>query len=55
VAAVEPPDGYRLAVDLEAFLNEHRGCGKLATGMTEGHPPHVWLACSCGARMEHNA
>jgi hypothetical protein len=41
-----------LAVDLDAFIAEHRRCGDLATGMIETAPPCVWLTCSCGARIE---
>jgi hypothetical protein len=37
--------------DLAAFLEEHRACGTLDTGLT-GDPERVWMACSCGARIE---
>ena len=40
-----------LGRDLGAFLDEHRACGTLATGFTS-EPERVWLACSCGARIE---
>jgi hypothetical protein len=40
--------------DLAAFLDEHRGCGTLNTGFA-GEPQRVWMACSCGARMEKEA
>jgi hypothetical protein len=40
--------------DLAAFLDEHRACGTLDTGFT-GQPERVWMACSCGARMEREA
>jgi hypothetical protein len=33
--------------DLAAFLEEHRACGTLDTGIT-GEPERVWLECSCG-------
>jgi hypothetical protein len=37
---------------LVAFTREHQRYGDLDGGLDEGH---VWLACSCGARMEHPA
>ena len=45
-------DGYELARVLEAFLAEHRGCGELKTDITKREPARVWVACSCGARIE---
>jgi hypothetical protein len=39
---------------LAAFLDEHRGCGTLDTGTT-GEPERVWIACSCGARIERES
>jgi hypothetical protein len=48
-------DGYRFARALAAFIEEHRRCGDLKTGMTQGEPTRVWVACSCGARIEQNA
>jgi hypothetical protein len=32
--------------DLNAFLQEHRRCGRLDTGI-EGE--RVWMTCECGA------
>jgi len=46
---------YRLVADLEAFIAEHRRCGAVSTGMTETESPRVWVACSCGARIERRA
>jgi hypothetical protein len=43
-----------LATDLAAFLAEHQRCGELDTGLV-GDPPRVWVACTCGARMEREA
>jgi hypothetical protein len=37
--------------DLAAFLAEHRACGTLDTGFA-GEPHPVWMACSCGSRIE---
>jgi len=39
---------------LAAFLDEHRACGTMTTGFT-GQPERVWMACSCGARIERPA
>ena len=44
--------GYTLLRDLDAFYADHRPCGDLHTGLTPSEPERVWLACSCGARME---
>jgi hypothetical protein len=43
-----------LALDLAAFVDEHRDCGRLNTGFS-GEPERMWLACSCGARIERQA
>jgi hypothetical protein len=40
--------------DLAAFLAEHRACGTLDTGLP-GKPERVWMACSCGARIDKAA
>jgi hypothetical protein len=48
-------DSERLAVDLDSFITEHRGCGDLDTGMTNTDPERVWLTCSCGGRIERLA
>jgi hypothetical protein len=46
------PDSGRLAEDLDAFVAEHRYCGDLDGGVTEGVEAHVWFACGgCGARI----
>ena len=36
----------RLALDLDAFIAEHRRCGD-PNGEVEGD--RVWMTCSCGA------
>jgi hypothetical protein len=41
-------DFSHLLAALYAFLQEHRRCGELASGL-EGD--HVWMRCSCGAVM----
>ena len=48
---VEPTDDH-LALDLHAFITEHRRCGDLDTGMIETESARLWLMCSCGARIE---
>jgi hypothetical protein len=35
--------------DLDAFLQEHRRCGELDTGV---EPTAVWITCSCGAALD---
>jgi hypothetical protein len=46
------PDGDRLADDLDAFVVEHRRCGELDGGVTDGANAQVWFACGgCGARI----
>jgi hypothetical protein len=40
-----------LLTDLDAFFTEHRACGDLDGGVTEDSA-RVWMACSCGARIE---
>ena len=58
VAAIYAPRGVSdvksdwLAVDLDAFIAEHRRCGGLDTGMLGMEPERVWVTCSCGARIE---
>jgi hypothetical protein len=39
-----------LLAALDAFLQEHRRCGKLDTGV-DGN--RVWMACDCGASIAH--
>ncbi len=39
-----------LLAALDAFLQEHRGCGELDGGV-ENH--RVWMACDCGASVVH--
>ena len=43
----------RLMLDLEAFNQEHRHCGRPLDGGVEDD--HVWIACSCGARISRSA
>lgn len=38
----------RLLADLEAFLAEHRRCGRLDSGVEDGW---VWMACECGGYL----
>ncbi len=39
-----------IAGDLEAFLQEHRRCGDLRSGIHEALDPDpiIWMDCSCG-------
>ena len=37
-----------LLTDLEAFFQEHRRCGDLASEVTDGEPWQVIVSCSCG-------
>ena len=39
-----------LLAALDAFLQEHRRCGDLESGV-DGE--RVWMACDCGARIAH--
>ena len=50
---VEPADD-NLALDLAAFIADHRRCGNLDTGFT-GESERVWVACSCSTRIEREA
>ena len=46
----------RLADDLDAFIAEHRRCGELDGGVTEGAEARVWFTCGgCGARIVRSA
>ena len=36
---------------LDAFLQEHKRCGLLDAGVSEGV---VWMTCECGAQMAHS-
>jgi len=45
----------RLALDLDAFITEHRRCGDLDTGLTNTAAKRVWVTCSCSARIERLA
>ena len=38
----------RLAADLDAFVAEHRYCGELDGGVTDGTDARVWFACGGG-------
>jgi hypothetical protein len=43
------PRTDHLALNLDAFITEHRRCGKLDAGVKEDR---VWLACeACGAQL----
>ena len=42
----------RILECLEAFLQEHKRCGLLDAGVTDGV---VWMACTSGARVAHPA
>ena len=35
---------------LDAFLQEHRQCGVLGAGVSEGV---IWMECECGASVAH--
>ena len=37
-----------LLAALDAYLQEHRRCGKLESGLNNGV---VWMTCSCGAQI----
>ena len=37
-----------LVDDLDAFLQEHRRCGEMDSGVEEGR---VWMTCDCGAGL----
>jgi len=39
-----------VAAAIEAFISEHRRCGTFHSGQEDAY---VWLACACGARIEH--
>jgi len=39
---------WTLVDDLDAFLQEHRRCGKMDSGVKE---KCVWMSCNCGAEM----
>jgi hypothetical protein len=39
---------WALIGDLDAFLQEHRRCGELDSGVEQGR---VWMTCECGAQM----
>jgi len=43
----------RLMLDLEAFHQEHRQCGRPLDGGVEDD--RVWIACSCGATIRRHA
>jgi len=42
----------RLMLDLEAFNQEHRQCGRPLDGGVEDD--RVWIACSCGATIRRD-
>src|SRR5438132_1431105 len=44
------PSSASLWNALEAFLQEHRRCGALDTGVENGR---VWMTCECGAGLCH--
>jgi hypothetical protein len=39
-----------LLAALDAFLQEHRGCGEMDGGVNR---ERVWVACDCGAGIAH--
>lgn len=47
-----PPPMRELLAALTAFFDEHQRCGELDGGRDNGH---IWLGCSCGARIAHPA
>jgi hypothetical protein len=44
------PAMAELLAALDAFLQEHRRCGDLESGVERGV---VWMTCECGARIAH--
>ncbi len=40
-----------LLADLDAFYLEHRRCGELESGISEGEPSWIVMACSCGPHI----